>query len=153
MLQHPALIYLYLAVFLSLPSFNSVSLKKERTWDQREPQTAQEVEQKGGIRKLLKLLWGHDTRQKAALEKFQTIAPLFYLPTHCSQENILAKHKCMLHQWKMLWSLDGSAVVSHLWAAVGSCAPFMWPGAHFSRQCCCPILEHPVYTYTSCRVI
>lgn len=78
MLQHPALISLYLAVFLSLPSFSSVSLKKERTWDQREPQTAQEVERKEGIRKLLKLLWGHDTRQKAALEKFQTIAPLFY---------------------------------------------------------------------------
>lgn len=47
----------------------------ERTWDQREPQTAQEVGQKGGVRKLLKLLWGHGTRQKAALEKF--LAPLF----------------------------------------------------------------------------
>lgn len=47
----------------------------ERTWDQREPQTAQEVGQKEGVRKLLKLLWGHGTRQKAALEKF--LAPLF----------------------------------------------------------------------------
>lgn len=53
----------------------------------------------------------------------------------------------MLHPWKMLRSLDGSAVEAHLRAAAGSCAPFMWPGTHLGRQCCRPIPIHPVGLY------
>lgn len=117
----------------------------ERTWDQREPQTAQEVGRKEGVGKLLKLLWGHGTRQKAALEKF--LAPLFCSANTVQPGKSLSQAQMRASSVEDVAKAGRSAVEAHLWAAVGSRAPFMWPGTHLGRQCCRPIPIHPVGLY------